>query len=166
MTKHTESARPSTAPSRHKLKSKGNPPRNESSDEDSEMSVSKLETIQNLAMARKHDIKSKLGGKPQPKSHNVTQFGRNVVDVCNDKHVEAVVKIQKVWRGYHVRNLSPEIAVLKRDVQSKRHEDHIKKLSDELSSAKAALQVERKLRLLQMEAIKALWREVSFSSCE
>lgn len=163
MAKHTEPIRPATAPSRHKLRSKGNPPRNESSDEDSEMSVSKLETIQNLAHARKHDIKSKLGGKQQPKSLNVTQFRRNKLDVsANDKHVEAVVKIQKVWRGYHVRNLSPKIAVLKRDVQSKRHEDHIKKLSDELSGAKAALQVERKLRLLQMEAIKALWREVGF----
>lgn len=162
MTKHMEPARPSTAPSRHTLKSKGDPPRHESSDEDSEMSVSKLETIQNLAQARKHGIKSKLGGKPQLKSLTETQFRRNILDVSNDKQVEAVIKIQKLWRGYHVRNLSPKIAVLKRDVQSKRHEDHIKKLSDELSSAKAALQVERKLRLLQMEAIKALWREVCF----
>jgi len=81
-------------------------------------------------------------------------------DGARNERVEAAIKIQKMWRGYRVRNLNPKVATLKRDIQSSRHDEYIRILSKELNSAKAALQVERKLRLLQMEAIKALWKEV------
>lgn len=41
-----------------------------------------------------------------------------------------------------------------------RTEEHVKHLTKELANAKQALERERKLRALQMDAIKVLWKEV------
>ena len=49
---------------------------------------------------------------------------------------------------------------MKEDVRSLRTEEHVKHLTKELASAKQALERERKLRVLQMDAIKVLWKEV------
>ena len=49
---------------------------------------------------------------------------------------------------------------LKEEVRGLRHDEHIKHLTKELASAKQALERERKLRVLQMDAIKVLWKEV------
>ena len=45
-------------------------------------------------------------------------------------------------------------------VRQLRHEQHIRHLSKELDVTKSALEQERKLRSLQMDAIKVLWKEV------
>ncbi|XP_059488502.1 centrosomal protein of 97 kDa isoform X2 [Neocloeon triangulifer] len=142
----TESTR--TAPFKLGPKAKREQQRIDSSDEDSEMSISKLETIQNLASARKHKENARC-----------TALKENQID-AKAKQNKAATTIQKIWRGYRVRNLCSKVKSVKKEIQASRQDDHVRMLSKELNSAKAALQVERRLRLLQMEAIKSLWKEV------
>ena len=72
----------------------------------------------------------------------------------------AATVIQKQWRGHATRNNDPKVIELKEEVRSLRTEQHIRHLTKELSAAKSALEQERKLRALQMDAIKVLWKEV------
>ncbi|XP_065348742.1 centrosomal protein of 97 kDa isoform X2 [Cloeon dipterum] len=141
-----DAPRTNTAPNKFAQKSKREQQRMDSSDEDSEMSISKLETIQNLVTARKSKEQIKSVPSQEP--------------AVNLKRAQAAVTIQKLWRGYRARNLCPKVVAVKKEIQASRQDDHVRMLSKELNSAKAALQVERRLRLLQMEAIKSLWKEV------
>ena len=71
------------------------------------------------------------------------------------------MSVQKSWRGYSAKEKDAErVNQLKEDVRNLRTEEHIKHLTKELASAKQALERERKLRALQMDAIKVLWKEV------
>ncbi len=73
----------------------------------------------------------------------------------------AAAKIQKNYRGHSAKEKDSErVNQLKEEVRTLRMEEHIKHLSKELASAKEALDRERKLRSLQMDAIKVLWKEV------
>ena len=72
----------------------------------------------------------------------------------------AATMIQKQWRGHATRNNDPKVVELKEEVRNLRTEQHIRHLTKELSAAKCALEQERKLRALQMDAIKVLWKEV------
>ncbi len=72
----------------------------------------------------------------------------------------ASTTIQKHWRGHHTRQRDDRVHELKQEVRTLRSEEHIKHLTKELQSAKQALEQERKLRSLQMDAIKVLWKEV------
>ena len=60
----------------------------------------------------------------------------------------AATAIQKTWRGHAVRTND--------EVKSLRTDQHIRHLTKELSAAKLALERERKLRSLQMDAIKVI----------
>ena len=73
---------------------------------------------------------------------------------------KAATIIQTQWRGHSTRNNDPKVVELKDEVRSLRTEQHIRHLTKELSAAKSALEQERKLRALQMDAIKVLWKEV------
>ncbi|TRY76503.1 hypothetical protein TCAL_15981, partial [Tigriopus californicus] len=68
--------------------------------------------------------------------------------------------IQKTWKGHHTRHKDEKVQELKHEVRSMRTEEHVKYLTKELNQAKSALEQERKLRSLQMDAIKVLWKEV------
>lgn len=68
--------------------------------------------------------------------------------------------IQKTWKGHQTRNKDEKVQELKHEVRSMRTEEHVKYLTKELNQAKSALEQERKLRSLQMDAIKVLWKEV------
>lgn len=73
----------------------------------------------------------------------------------------AASTMQKTWRGHSAKERDAErVRELKDEVRSLRSEEHIKHLTKELASAKQALEKERKLRSLQMDAIKVLWKEV------
>ena len=74
-------------------------------------------------------------------------------------HAAATV-IQKAFRGHSDSQHDSKVEELKAEVRELRSEEHIKYLTKELSSAKSALEQERKLRALQMDAIKVLWKEV------
>ena len=61
----------------------------------------------------------------------------------------AATTLQKNWRKE-----TDKVTQLKEEVRGLRTDEHIKHLTKELQSAKQALERERKLRALQMDAIK------------
>ena len=61
----------------------------------------------------------------------------------------AATTLQKNWRKE-----TDKVTQLKEEVRGLRTDEHIKHLTKELASAKQALERERKLRALQMDAIK------------
>jgi len=85
--------------------------------------------------------------------------GTSTNSVPRSTHAAATV-IQKAFRGHSDNPNDSKVDELKAEVRELRSEEHIKYLTKELSSAKSALEQERKLRALQMDAIKVLWKEV------
>lgn len=99
---------------------------------------------------------------------------------ANNKQVEeSAILIQKIWRGYKARRSMRDIAV---KLQNKRTQDYIewvaalilsvnffssliamfrRKLTHDMETTKVALENERKIQQLQMQAISALWKKVS-----
>lgn len=73
---------------------------------------------------------------------------------------EASTTIQKHWRGHATRNNDERVKELKSEIRQQRMEQHIRHLTKELTSAKGALEQERKLRALQMDALKVMWKEL------
>ncbi|XP_023716914.1 centrosomal protein of 97 kDa isoform X3 [Cryptotermes secundus] len=116
---------------------------NSSEDEDSEMSASKLETIRHRAQERwqRKEATSNSAGS-------------------NSSAENAAVCIQRMWRGYHTRNLNRRVMEAYHDIRAARTQEYIQKLSSDMEATRAALESERKLQLLQMQAINALWKKV------
>ncbi|KAF5289116.1 hypothetical protein FQA39_LY15218 [Lamprigera yunnana] len=113
-----------------------------SSEDESEICPAKLQTIQMKAEERRQH--------------------RDEVHISSDEKVErAAICIQKMWRGYHVRNKNKYVQELFKNLQSQRSEQYIKKLATDMESTKVALESERKIQMLQMQAINALWKRVS-----
>lgn len=73
----------------------------------------------------------------------------------------AAICIQKLWRGYYVRNKDRKVQEIFRILQAQRADEYIQKLANDMESTKAALESERKIQMLQMQAINALWKKVS-----
>ena len=69
---------------------------------------------------------------------------------------QSAITIQKNWKGFQTRERDEKVNDLKQEIRSLRTEDHVKYLTKELQSAKQALEHERKLRALQMDAIKVI----------
>ncbi|GBP77307.1 Centrosomal protein of 97 kDa [Eumeta japonica] len=75
--------------------------------------------------------------------------------------VLAAVTIQKMWRGYRSRNLNKDTLRILHAIQAARARQHIQRLTCDMEATKAALESERKIQQLQMQAINALWKKVS-----
>ncbi|KAF5308315.1 hypothetical protein FQR65_LT06309 [Abscondita terminalis] len=119
-----------------------------SSEDESEICPAKLQTIQMKVEERR-------------------QHRDNEIQMSNDDKVErAAVCIQKVWRGYYVRNKNKYVQELFKNLQSQRSDQYIKKLANDMESTKVALESERKIQMLQMQAINALWKRVSLMNAE
>ncbi|XP_032522998.2 centrosomal protein of 97 kDa [Danaus plexippus] len=73
----------------------------------------------------------------------------------------AAVTIQKIWRGYRSRNLNKDTLRILHAIQAARARQHIQRLTCDMEATKAALESERKIQQLQMQAINALWKKVS-----
>ncbi|KAL4706415.1 hypothetical protein ACJJTC_010898 [Scirpophaga incertulas] len=73
----------------------------------------------------------------------------------------AAVTIQKMWRGYRSRNLNKDTLRILHAIQAARSRQHIQRLTCDMEATKAALESERKIQQLQMQAINALWKKVS-----
>lgn len=114
-----------------------------SSEEESEICDAKLQAIQ--VKLEEHRLQ-----KDNP-----------VTAAANDRAEKAAICIQKLWRGYYVRNKDRQVQEIYRTLQAQRADEYIKKLSDDMESTKAALESERKIQMLQMQAINALWKKVS-----
>ncbi|XP_049825969.1 centrosomal protein of 97 kDa isoform X3 [Aethina tumida] len=116
-----------------------------SSEEESEICDSKLQTIQMKAEERR-----------MQKDAELSSNGSN-----EDKVEQAVVFIQKMWRGYYTRNKNKEVQEMFRTLQNQRANQYIQKLASDMENTKAALESERKIQMLQTEAISALWKKIS-----
>lgn len=77
-----------------------------------------------------------------------------------NKEVEkSAILIQKLWRGYATRKKT--VRDIAECLQQKRTQDYIVKLTKDMEMTKSALENERKIQQLQMQAIQQLWKKVS-----
>ncbi|KAL7742284.1 hypothetical protein ACLKA6_005544 [Drosophila palustris] len=122
-----------------------------STDDDGEqINIEKLKTIRKMAAQRAQQQQQQL----QLENNNLN---------CTDRLIEHVtessaVTIQKMWRGYHTRKKTKDIA---EKLHKQRTHEYIDKLNKDMLLTKAQLQNERKIQQLQMQAINALWKKVS-----
>ncbi|XP_057330363.1 centrosomal protein of 97 kDa isoform X3 [Microplitis mediator] len=109
-----------------------------SSDEDSEVCQVKLNNIRHRAIQRRQEDTNK----------------------AEDEAEKAAVCIQRMWRGYHTRNLNKKATNVLKTIEMMRTNKYIQKLSTDMEATRTALESEHKLQLLQMQAINALWKKV------
>ncbi|XP_074109904.1 centrosomal protein 97kDa isoform X1 [Cotesia typhae] len=109
-----------------------------SSDEDSEICQVKLNNIRHRAIQRRQEDTNK----------------------AEDQAEKAAVCIQRMWRGYHTRNLNKKATNVLKTIEMMRTNKYIQKLSTDMEATRTALESEHKLQLLQMQAINALWKKV------
>ncbi|KAG5883926.1 hypothetical protein JTB14_032149 [Gonioctena quinquepunctata] len=119
--------------------------RSPSSEEESEIRDSKLQTIQ-----------MKVEERRLQKEEEIASNGSS-----EDKVEQAAVYIQKMWRGFYTRNKNKEVQEMFKELQSQRANQYIQKLATDMETTKAALESERKIQMLQTEAISALWKKIS-----
>ncbi|XP_076282830.1 centrosomal protein 97kDa isoform X2 [Lasioglossum baleicum] len=110
----------------------------QSSDEDSEVCQAKLDSIRNRAIQRRQEDSNK----------------------DQDEAEKAAICIQRMWRGYHTRNLNKKATNVLKTIEMMRTIKYIQKLSTDMEATRTALESEHKLQLLQMQAINALWKKV------
>lgn len=80
--------------------------------------------------------------------------------VVENREIEnSATLIQKLWRGYCVRKMFNH--KISEELNQKRTQDYISKLTKDMEVTKQALENERKIQQLQMQAINALWKKVS-----
>ncbi|KAG5319884.1 CEP97 protein, partial [Acromyrmex heyeri] len=110
----------------------------QSSDEDSEVCQAKLDSIRHRAIQRRQEDSNK----------------------DQDQTEKAAICIQRMWRGYHTRNLNNKATNILKTIDMIRTNKYIQKLSTDMEATRTALESEHKLQLLQMQAINALWKKV------
>ncbi|XP_019696709.1 uncharacterized protein LOC105182621 isoform X2 [Harpegnathos saltator] len=110
----------------------------QSSDEDSEVCQAKLDSIRHRAIQRRQEDSNK----------------------DQDQAEKAAICIQRMWRGYHTRNLNSKATNILKTIDMIRTNKYIQKLSTDMEATRTALESEHKLQLLQMQAINALWKKV------
>lgn len=114
-------------------------------EDDDEINVEKLKSIRKVA---------KKSQKQQENHHQILQ------KAVENKEVEnSAILIQKLWRGYSTRKRT--VQNIAETLQQKRTQDYIFKLTKDMEMTKQALENERKIQQLQMQAINALWKKVS-----
>ncbi|XP_063700321.1 centrosomal protein of 97 kDa [Culicoides brevitarsis] len=98
-------------------------------------------------------VRHKAAEKCQKQKKNAEMCLTNVSKTTEN----SAIMIQKLWRGYRTRKQHH----LAEKIQRKKTENYIKKLTKDMEETKAALENERKIQQLQMQAINALWKKVS-----
>ncbi|XP_047485306.1 uncharacterized protein LOC125036607 isoform X3 [Penaeus chinensis] len=155
----------------------------DSDNTDSEMSLSKLQTIKSIAAERKQSEKRTRDNSRSSSSHaydpekykggaairSSSNNGRrrssnsssgSSTATSDMNKTQAAITLQKHWRGYQTRNNDPKAAKIRDDIRHSRAEQHIKHLTEKLRSTEEALERERRLRHMQLDAIRTLWREI------
>ncbi|KAL8584354.1 hypothetical protein ACOMHN_031974 [Nucella lapillus] len=72
----------------------------------------------------------------------------------------AATVLQAAWRGHWARESSLEVVSVRKEIRARRAEDHIVLLRADLDRHKKLYNEEKRLRTLQMEAIRCLYQEV------
>lgn len=116
----------------------------EDEDELDHMNMEKLKAIKKVAQ------------KNQKQLENHQQLQKSLE---NKEAEKSAILIQKLWRGYSTRKQT--LRDLAESLQQKRTNDYIIKLTQDMEMTKQALENERKIQQLQMQAINALWKKVS-----
>lgn len=116
----------------------------EDEDELDHMNMEKLKAIKKVAQ------------KNQKQMENHQQLQKSLE---NKEAEKSAILIQKLWRGYSTRKQTSRD--LAESLQQKRTNDYIIKLTQDMEMTKQALENERKIQQLQMQAINALWKKVS-----
>lgn len=116
----------------------------EEEDECDHVNVEKLKAIKKVAQ------------KNQKQIENHQQLQKSLE---NKEAEKSAIMIQKMWRGYSTRKQT--VRDIAESLQQKRTNDYILKLTQDMEMTKAALENERKIQQLQMQAINALWKRVS-----
>lgn len=98
-------------------------------------------------------VRHKAAEKCQKQKKNAEMCLTNVSKTTEN----SAIMIQKLWRGYRTRKQHH----LAEKIQRKKTENYIRKLTKDMEDTKAALENERKIQQLQMQAINALWKKVS-----
>uniref|UniRef100_T1J4N6 Centrosomal protein of 97 kDa n=1 Tax=Strigamia maritima TaxID=126957 RepID=T1J4N6_STRMM len=143
---------------------------------DSEMSLSKLALVKEIASKRRSRIApskmvkeiivtEKENVEMSEKKQNVELLKETAEELKIDlKNTEteknAAVLIQAAWKGFHTRERDPLVKKMKDELRHRRTEEHIGQLTTELNKTRQELQHERQLRTLQIDTIRALWKEV------
>lgn len=73
---------------------------------------------------------------------------------------QAATSIQAYWRGYWAREHNTQVVSARKEIRARRAEDHIMLLRNDLEKNRKLYEEEKRLRILQMEAIKILYHEV------
>lgn len=83
-----------------------------------------------------------------------------VLEEYTPQEHKAAVMIQTRWRGYWTRQHHPEAVSVRKEMRAKRAEDHIIILRAELDKQRKLYEEEKHQRVLQLEALRYLWKEV------
>ena len=67
---------------------------------------------------------------------------------------------QAFWRGYWSREYDTKVVSVRKEIRARRAEDHIMLLRKDLERNQKLYEEEKRLRILQMEAIRLLYHEV------
>lgn len=94
------------------------------------------------------------------KAHEKEEQAGEISEKQNDVN-QAAICIQRMWRGYRTRVLNRQVQDVYQQMQSTRFTQYIKKLSADMEATRVALDKEHQLKILQMEAINALWKKIS-----
>lgn len=109
--------------------------------------------------AEKIRIAKKVAKKSQKQLENNHQLIQKSHHAENKEVEKSAILIQKLWRGYSTRKRT--VGDIAETLQQKRTQDYIFKLTKDMEMTKTALENERKIQQLQMQAINALWKKVS-----
>lgn len=118
----------------------------EDEDECDRVNVEKLKAIKKVAQKNQKQIEN----------HH-QQVNKAAIE--NKEAEKSAIMIQKMWRGYSTRKQT--VGDIANALQQKRTNDYILKLTQDMEMTKQALENERKIQQLQMQAINALWKKVS-----
>uniref|UniRef100_A0A2C9LL35 Fibronectin type-III domain-containing protein n=1 Tax=Biomphalaria glabrata TaxID=6526 RepID=A0A2C9LL35_BIOGL len=73
---------------------------------------------------------------------------------------KAATIIQSFWRGYWTREHNNHVISVRKEIRARRAEDHIILLRKDLERNRQLYEKEKRMRVLQMEAIRILYNEV------
>ena len=82
------------------------------------------------------------------------------VPTFNPKQSIAATKIQALWRGHFARTKNPRVVDIRHEIRSRRTEQYIATLCNEIGILKQKQKADRKLRELQTEAIRFMWSQI------
>uniref|UniRef100_A0A8D0HMN3 Centrosomal protein of 97 kDa n=1 Tax=Sphenodon punctatus TaxID=8508 RepID=A0A8D0HMN3_SPHPU len=88
---------------------------------------------------------------------NLTASISNVLQRMN----KAATKLQACWRGFYIRNYHPRAKEVRYEIRLSRMQEHIICLSEEVQKLREERDEERIQKLVQEEAVRFLWHEVS-----